>query len=106
MERAESNPVEHLGYDFHRLKLEEKCRGFWGIATSLNLSRCCDSIHSCSPVKPIRDPAGADLVDALLNEKVAVKNKAHNLYGEANHTIHGVKPIAKSCIKKLTIITN
>jgi hypothetical protein len=26
-------------------------------------------------------------VDALLNEKAVRKNKAHDLYGEANHTI-------------------
>jgi hypothetical protein len=62
-------------------------RVLWGIATSLNLSRYRDSIHPCSPVKLIRDLTGADLVDALLNEKAVRKNKAHDLYGEANHTI-------------------
>ena len=62
-------------------------RVLWGIATSLNHSRCGDSIHPRSPVKLIRDLAGADLVDVLLNEKAVRKTKAHNLYGEANHTI-------------------
>jgi hypothetical protein len=39
-------------------------RVLWGIATSLNLSRYGDNIHPYSPVKLIRDLAGADLVDA------------------------------------------